>query len=362
MTVPLTDTTSLHPLALPARADAADAGPLLEYAGVRNESLRDITGRDDDVLEPRDLLPILRSNEHSTRRQWIIREQGDPIGIALLNTIEDGDATSGVVSINLLRPVWGRGIGSAVLAHVEQQARETGLTRLLVWNPHSGADLESIPAPTGFGAVPADAGARFLRAHGFSLEQVIRVSELRLDDRRVPEIDRLRRSATDRSEGYRVVSWLLPTPDAFVEGYARMKQRMSTDAPGADMDMPEEIWDAERLAHHDRRHLDRGRTVLVTAAQHVDSGELCAFTELSIDATAGAVTHQEDTLVIAAHRGHRLGMLIKTSALLAWRECRPDSASVITYNAEENRPMLSINEELGFIPVAYEGAWKKVLS
>ena len=98
MTLPLTDTTSLHPLVLPARADAGDAGPLLEYTRLRNESLRDITGRDDDVLEPGDLLPILRSNENSTRRQWIVRDRGEAIGIALLNTVEDGDATSGIVS------------------------------------------------------------------------------------------------------------------------------------------------------------------------------------------------------------------------------------------------------------------------
>lgn len=57
-----------------------------------------------------------------------------------------------------------------------------------------------------------------------------------------------------------------------------------------------------------------------------------------------------------------LGMLVKSAALLAWRRIAPDSSHVITDNAEENRPMLSIDEALGFTAVAHEGAWKKDLT
>lgn len=102
--------------------------------------------------------------------------------------------------------------------------------------------------------------------------------------------------------------------------------------------------------------------ILITAAQHVETGELAGFTELGIGPDLTATTHQHDTLVLREHRGHRLGQLIKCAALLRWSDIAPESPSIITYNAEENRPMLSINEALGFRAIAYEGAWRKELA
>jgi hypothetical protein len=137
---------------------------------------------------------------------------------------------------------------------------------------------------------------------------------------------------------------------------------MSTDVPDADLGMPEEAWDAERVAREDERTAAKGWVMQVTAAQHTSTGELCAFNELTLGPDPTATTHQYDTLVLAEHRGHRLGMLVKTAGLIAWRSHHPDSPRVITYNAEENRPMLSINESIGFTAFAYEGAWRKDLT
>ena len=362
MSIRLTDTATLHPLVLPARADAADADVFRAYAQVRNTSLAETTGRDDEALDPGELLALLRSDADLTRRQWYILDGEKMIGLAALNILADGGGRTAFLTVNILRSAWSRGIGSAALDHVEKVARDTAVQRLLLWAEHHDSTEDQLPSPTGFGSIPRDHAARFLLRHGYALEQVERISVLTWTEPQVQKLRTLRAEAEHRADGYRVVQWLLPTPAERVEGYAWMKHHMSTDAPDADLDMPAESWDAERVARHDDRYLQRGNTVLVTAAEHITTGELCAYNELSIGRDPASTTNQEDTLVLSAHRGHRLGMLVKTAGLLSWHESHPASPRVITYNAEENRPMLDINEAIGFTPIAYEGAWKKDLT
>jgi hypothetical protein len=54
------------------------------------------------------------------------------------------------------------------------------------------------------------------------------------------------------------------------------------------------------------------------------------------------------TAVVRAHRGHRLGLLIKL-AMLEWlAEAEPEQRWILTGNAETNEHMIAINEALGY--------------
>ncbi|MFF7292361.1 GNAT family N-acetyltransferase [Microbacterium sp. NPDC008134] len=362
MSIPLSAGATLHPLAVPARADAADAGEFRELARVRNLVYRELTGRDEQDLSPSELLPRLRSREEQKTLVWAVRLSDEMIGRAMVDLpLEEGSRVA-TATIELRPHAWGRGIGRAILPHIEDAARSHGRSVIQNSTEQPATDGVQLPSPTGYGSVPDDHVARFLTRSGFSLEQVYRISLLELDaPARARRVD-LSAEAQAASSDYRIVTWTLPTPDAHVDGYAWLKSRMSTDAPSADLDTDEEAWDAARVRRMEQRQAEAGHTLQVTAALHIRTGELAAFTELGTGTGGSTTTIQHDTLVLREHRGHRLGLRVKCAALAAWNDVAPSSTRVITYNAEENRPMLDINEAMGFTACAYEGVWKKELT
>jgi RimJ/RimL family protein N-acetyltransferase len=68
------------------------------------------------------------------------------------------------------------------------------------------------------------------------------------------------------------------------------------------------------------------------------------------------------TLVDPAHRGHRLGVLIKIENLRYAREQRPGLRAIDTVNAASNEHMLAINRSLGFRPRETWTQWQVTLS
>ncbi|MET0930363.1 MAG: GNAT family N-acetyltransferase [Aeromicrobium sp.] len=309
---------------------------------------------------PDELLPEYRSNPTRARSHFLARVDGIPVGRAIVTTRPRTPGVGAHVVVDVLPEHRGRGIGAALLARVEAAAAAEGESTLKVSIAHTvDTPGERIAPPTGFGDLPADdPGVRFLRHHGFVLEQVSRISVLDtagLGDR-LPGF--LATSRSFAGDDYAVRSWVGPTPSARLDDLAVLRTRMSTDAPMAGLQAPPDLWDAARIEAHDARIGEGGQTVLTTAAEHLPTGRLVGFSEIFVpDGRTSAM--QQDTLVLREHRGRRLGLLLKASTARDLLREAPHVDTVITYNAEENRPMLDVNEAMGFRPIGYEGGWQR---
>ncbi len=251
------------------------------------------------------------------------------------------------------------GIGTALWNQTVRIAAEHGRDTLLAWSDHlvgAAGDAERLRARDGNDELPLDRGSRFARSLGLTLAQVERQSRLDLP---VPaaRLAELRSQAEEHAlPAYRIESWVGRVPDEHLERLAVMYRALSTDAPMGEVDWQPESWDAERVRHSDERKRRTGHS-LYTIAIAAD-GEVAGLTEIHVHDAHPHRPEQWTTVVGSAHRGHRLGLLIKAANLQLLASDQPAAKHIDTWNAGENDHMLAINTLLGFRPHANTGAWQ----
>lgn len=348
----------IRELILPAEADHQD---WRSWVALHNELSAELIGTDEWAETPEAALAdAVVDTEHNSRR-FLAVVDGAAVGYALIQVNVVDSPMAAAVDLFVSARHRGRGIGTALATQLAA-AVHPRLERLNVWimTPLPGAD--ALASPTGAGAVRAEVpGVRMALKHGFRLGLVERVSRYDFarpgaDPREVVEEARVAAAAK-----YDVVSWQGATPEEYLADVALLKEKMSTDTPSGETTSVAAKWDEQRVRDRDQR-ISVGATKFTTAAIHRESGRAVGLTELVVrnEATSGLVD-QWDTVVLAEHRGHRLGWWLKAANVLQLRRAVPDATAVITFNAEENRYMLAVNEALGFEAIGAEGAFERRL-
>jgi len=241
-----------------------------------------------------------------------------------------------------------RGFGSDLLTHLERTARAMNRGALLFWVPEDATER---------GAGPSRG---FAPRHGYDVveENVQRD----LDWPRPPgELDQLERGWREHATDYEILSWRDATPDSLVAGRAHLMAIMPKEVPDAGYGLEEERWDAARLRGHEARTHEMGRDLLVAVARERSSGELVGFSELSVSRERPGTAYQWDTLVARAHRGHRLGGLLKVATMRLLEAGGYETHQIMTSNNERNVAMIAVNEALGARPSGGIVTWRKRL-
>jgi RimJ/RimL family protein N-acetyltransferase len=230
-----------------------------------------------------------------------------------------------------------RGFGRALLRHEAERAAANGRSVL------SGV------------VVTDTAGAAFAQALGAKLEldEVRRVQYLaKLEPTLVGS---LRQQAERAAAGYSLVNWIGPVPEELLGPVANVMNAFA-DAPRGENVEPED-WDAERVRERENYWVQAG--VLRgygVAALHDATGEMAAYTAMAVDPEAPEWGYQQLTAVTRQHRGHRLGLLVKTAMLELLAEAEPELKFIATGNAAANEHMIAVNERLGYEVV--EPGWQ----
>ncbi|MBD8043958.1 GNAT family N-acetyltransferase [Arthrobacter sp. Sa2BUA2] len=355
----------VHQSPVPRQLGEAGTEGFLAVARLVNERNRRFWGSTDFEESPEAQLAVMQPRK-AGRRVILLPAGPEPAGAAVL-IVPLTDNTHAVwVDVMVDPAARGAGLGRSLLRAAEEYAASLGRRVLDAETEHrlagtgTGAGGAVLRPATGTGEIPADASARFAQAAGFALEQVERISLLELENGAdfSAGLSRARAAAGD---GYALETWTGRCPDALVSDYAKLKQRMSTDAPMGDLEWEEEAWDVERVRESEATQAAAGVDLLCCAVRDLSTDTLAGHTVLWVQREQPQAAMQDDTLVLRAHRGHSLGMLLKTANLQRLQQERPQVRRIYTWNAEENRHMLRINEALGFRAAAWGGQWQRRL-
>ena len=364
---------TIWPAAAPADLDSPDAWAIHGDAAVRRAVELDRLGHDDLATRALEILTHLQMQAHSRKVELVAVPEGvaaptaaDVVGYAYASMPLTSNPHLAYVGVEVHPDHRGHRAGSTLLAEAERVATEDGRTVLLSWAEQVGEpdvdDPDALEPPTGSGRIRAsDPSTRLALSRGYVLEQAERYSVLHLPVDPGLLVALHDDAAALAGNDYRLRTWVGDTPEPEVEQIAALRTQMSTDVPRAGLSMEEDPWDADRVRTADERLTRSGLSSLTTAVEHLPSGDLVGYSRLESPLDRPEAAFQEDTIVLAAHRGHRLGMLIKSHQLLQLRQLRPGTRRIHTWNAEENSHMLAINVVLGFRPTGVVGTWQKRL-
>jgi mycothiol synthase len=114
----------------------------------------------------------------------------------------------------------------------------------------------------------------------------------------------------------------------------------------------------DQVRANQEAHIRRGGWGWTVCACHEPSGRLVGFTELSGFSYRPWLAEQGDTGVHPDHRNRGLGRWMKAVNGLRLLDEKPEVSVLETWNADVNAPMLSINDTMGFRPVAEWQEWR----
>ncbi len=317
-----------------------------DWAGVLAADGRHVFGSDHTAHSADELREMTRSTAQHRIAWAAVDDSGTVVGSAGVHLPRHDNLAQAGVLVTVHPDHRRRGIGTALLEHVEAAAAEHGRTVLLAetqWRV--GARDEC--------------GEDFAAVHGYAGAQTVLRSSLSLP------ADRAALEAVvqgHEADGYVVRTCWDGIPESWLAGRAELSRRMSTDIPMGDLVLEEERWDEERVRADYERIAAVGRRVVDAYALHEATGALVGYTQVQVPRADPEVAFQQDTLVMREHRGHGLGLRMKAAGTLALMDGSPTTGSVRTWNADDNAPMLAVNSALGFVHDGMMREWQKVVT
>ncbi|WP_433299536.1 GNAT family N-acetyltransferase [Actinoplanes sp. CA-030573] len=287
---------------------------------------------------------------HSTEEAILARDGAHIIGAASYQIPQNEDLSTLYLDLIVHPAHRRRGVGTNLLQAVEAAARRHHRTLI---------EVETVRALAG-GPARDESGYRYLTARGHRPGMTSIRSRCELPVRGPLLCSPIGAAADHPSlcspvraaaAGYSLIQWRDAAPAELIDDLAALQTRLMLDAPTGTLSADQRSYDAARLRAQEATEQARGHRSYSTAARHDSTGRIVARTKLAFESAANTHARQRITLVEPAHRGHRLGMQIKSANHAYAQAHEPPLRFIDAWNADDNTHMRAVNTQLGFRPV-----------
>lgn len=255
-----------------------------------------------------------------------------PVGRALIELNNEANAHILEMDIGVHPEMRRRGIGTALVRRAVDIARRHERTDVVSW------------------AVKSDAASRFWAARGFESAYVERSNQLRMAE---VDWDRMAgwvaAAQPARDAGFRLEFWNA-IPDDRISDIVEVSAGMF-DAPLDDLALAHTTSTDQSIREWSQRWRSMGSNRWMMLVYAPD-GSPAAYTGIMIHKTRPHLGSQRSTTTLPQYRNQGLGRWIKAAMVQRLAADCPELVLIETDNAESNRPMLRLNEEMGFVPAA----------
>lgn len=355
----------IEQLWIPDSLDGSDASDFVAAVEVGRKVRMQTWGSDDLAYLPQEKL-LEMADPYERQVILVAKVSGEIVGTVDIALPLADNLDLAEFALDILPEFQGRGVGRQLLEAAEHFARDEGRHTILVDTNHPSSSLgdseagQLVPG-TGLGFVPDNSReVEFARHSGYALQHIEQFSAcaLPLDGKLVAELGT---EAEEANAGrYRLHHWTDRCPEQWLEAVAALENNAGEDGvPGVDDSSM--VFDGGILRQAEDVAIAQGRRTVVTAVERLGSGDLVGLTTISVLALRPDVVFQDDTVVLPEHRGNKLGLLIKVANMERLSEQFPDARVLYTWNAPENRYLLTVNQQLGFTTAGVTGIWQKEL-
>ena len=262
-------------------------------------------------------------------RHFLARAGGRVVGSATVDYSNYDNLDLAWLGVSIRPDLRRRGHGRAALEAAYEICREMGRP-LLGIDGWDGEHVRGFAAATGFE----------LKSQSINRRQVLAEIPAGL-------VDKLHDDALMEATDYELLRFSGGTPDELMDDVARLTASIN-DAPLDDLEFEDEAFPPERIRAYEYSQRESGYRFRRLVARHRVTGELAGHTVVTVDCERPAIGDQHDTAVVDAHRGHRLGVLLKAEMVRWLAEEEPQLETIDTWNAESNDHMIFVNEVLGY--------------